>query len=242
MVRYYYHHHYATTTPYLGATINPIHTQLSQSAQKSLWPIEPHIHINMKYQALLVYLILLFIVSNAEDAKGSTPEEEGSDNDNKEDDCFYCHVSPECAAVLAATGGGAGAGMTCVVGPMLRLLGFTATGVAGGSFAAYWQSMLPLIKAGSLFATLQSIAMSGVGAKVAIVSTIAGAYTLSKNINLVCEKVDAVEKDSYPGQLIQALLKMFRQGAQAADSAWKGTKTLFNDLKKSYYEEGKEDL
>lgn len=44
---------------------------------------------------------------------------------------------------------------------MLGLFGFTATGVAAGSFAAAWQSSVGNVAAGSLFAWMQSTAAVG---------------------------------------------------------------------------------
>lgn len=48
----------------------------------------------------------------------------------------------------------------------LPLLGFTAAGVAASSFAAFWQSCIGYVAAGSVFALFQSAAATGVGATV----------------------------------------------------------------------------
>ena len=47
---------------------------------------------------------------------------------------------------------------------IFRAAGFTAAGVAGGSFAAWWMSVAGPIASGSLFATLQSVGAAGFGA------------------------------------------------------------------------------
>jgi hypothetical protein len=47
---------------------------------------------------------------------------------------------------------------------LLWIRGFSAVGVTKGSFAAWWQSTMPLVAKGSIFAVLQSIAMGGTGA------------------------------------------------------------------------------
>jgi hypothetical protein len=84
----------------------------------------------------------------------------GSDDDG--DSQEEVMVSSECAAVLVTEGLIIGGIITSVVCPLLLgALGFTAVGVEAGSNAALWQSTFPLVKAGSLFAKLQSIVMSG---------------------------------------------------------------------------------
>lgn len=42
---------------------------------------------------------------------------------------------------------------------LLGLIGFTSIGPAAGSLAAFWQSCIGLVSAGSFFAFLQSFAM-----------------------------------------------------------------------------------
>ena len=64
-------------------------------------------------------------------------------------------VSPKCAASLltssAAIGGVAAYAFTPT---MLCTAGFCHAGVAGGSFASWWQSTMPLVVKGSLFSSL----------------------------------------------------------------------------------------
>ena len=50
------------------------------------------------------------------------------------------------------------------LGPVLGLAGFTAAGPAAASFAAFWQSCIGIVEAGSLFSMLTSIGMAGAGA------------------------------------------------------------------------------
>lgn len=87
--------------------------------------------------------------------------------------CMYNQPSRFGRAVLL----GAVLGLVTFAGPLvaIKLLGFTATGVAKGSVAALIQSTFPLIPAGSWFAWLQSLAMTkgallGLSAKLAAVS------------------------------------------------------------------------
>ena len=73
------------------------------------------------------------------------------------------NVSSKCAAVLLASGTTLGAGVTYALTPAaLCTAGFCAPGVAAGSFASWWQSTMPLVVKGSLFAKLQAIAAGGV--------------------------------------------------------------------------------
>ena len=46
-------------------------------------------------------------------------------------------------------------------------MGFTASGIAAGSYAAYFQSVLGGIKAGSLFSVVQSYGATGFFSKIA---------------------------------------------------------------------------
>ena len=72
------------------------------------------------------------------------------------------NISPDCAAVVLTSGGILGAIAAAPIYTLvLNILGFTAVGVEAGSFAAWWQSTMPLVASGSLFASLTSIAMTG---------------------------------------------------------------------------------
>ncbi len=59
-------------------------------------------------------------------------------------------------------------GLTTLIASAPILLGFGTAGVAAGSVAAGVQSSIGLVKAGSLFASLTSLGMKGIFAKVAI--------------------------------------------------------------------------
>ena len=58
-------------------------------------------------------------------------------------------------------------------------IGFTASGIAGGSLAAFLQSSLGAIKAGSLFSVVQSYGAAGFFAKIAGLGTTASAACLA---------------------------------------------------------------
>ena len=73
------------------------------------------------------------------------------------------HVSAKCAAVILSGGALGGAGLSYVLTPaVLCTAGFCPSGVSQASFASWWQSTMPVVKDGSIFATLQSVAMGGV--------------------------------------------------------------------------------
>ena len=64
---------------------------------------------------------------------------------------------------------------TCVVGGGVMLLGFGGAGIVAGSVAAGIQASIGNVVAGSLFATVQSLAMTGV---VSTATTVGGAVGL----------------------------------------------------------------
>lgn len=135
----------------------------------------------------------------------STLAQASSSNNDEEEEI---PVSPECAAVLLVGGGTIGGTTIYMLAtPLLAILGFTSTGVAGSSFAAWWQSTMPLIASGGLFATLQSIAMAGSGPGIITVGAgfLGGAVSASY-LKEVCSVVDATEVGSIQGSMVATLL------------------------------------
>lgn len=107
----------------------------------------------------------------------SVEEQEGAD----------VNMSSKCAAVLLTLGATAGAGVAYATVPStLCTLGFRQVGVAKGSFAAWWQSTLPLVHTGSLFAQLQSLAMAGSGASTVLGGSMFGSAIAAQYVNNFC--------------------------------------------------------
>lgn len=89
---------------------------------------------------------------------------ESDDND----DCIPCAdpninvavtIPKKCLVAMAV-----GAGASVASAPMmLAAAGFSTLGITGGSLAATWQATMGTIGAGSIFASLQSFAMGGLG-------------------------------------------------------------------------------
>ena len=93
---------------------------------------------------------------------GSEP---GADMNGRSDTVRDQKVFADCAALVLAGGGILGATVAnTMIGLLLRIVGFATTGVVKGSFAAWWQSTMPLVQAGSVFAKLMSIAVGAGGA------------------------------------------------------------------------------
>ena len=123
-------------------------------------------------------------------------------------------ISPDAAAFLMTTCGVIGGAIAMpLVTWALAALGFTAVGVAGGSVAATWQSLIGNVIKGSLFAILQSIAMGGTGAAATVtIGGMIGANVTDPNVlagwHLVarlCAMIDdEVRKGTAIGTLIQA--------------------------------------
>ncbi|EFP84484.2 uncharacterized protein PGTG_10204 [Puccinia graminis f. sp. tritici CRL 75-36-700-3] len=73
-----------------------------------------------------------------------------------------------------ATAAGAAYGSTMFLG-VLNAVGFQATGIAAGSYAAMWMSWIGAVASGSVFATFQSVAAAGLGPiGLAITSVVGG--------------------------------------------------------------------
>ena len=128
------------------------------------------------------------------------PEFHPEKNNDGSDDTV--NISPECASILILAGATGGALMSTLVNPLLASIGFTATGVTSGSFAAWWQSTMPLVSSGSLFASLQSIAMSGVSSNLVIASSVGGVAT-AKKLTEFCKRIDDLDPQSTKGEVVR---------------------------------------
>jgi hypothetical protein len=149
----------------------------------------------------LVYLVFAIISSSSTDYVAYA-----SVGTSKEEEEESVVVSPECAVVLITAGSvGGGLASYVLVAPLLSLIGFAGVGVTKGSFAAWWQSTMPNIMAGSIFSSLQSIAMGGVPSVIIISSSIGGA-TVASQLRRVCEIIDDVDPKSTEGKFISSLL------------------------------------
>ena len=175
---------------------------------------------NMIPEALrltLVISIVAFVVSAPSTDDGFLEKDERSTE---------VEVSPECALVLTLAGGGVGGALVWMVaGPFLSLVGFTATGVAQGSFAAWWQSTMPLISAGGLFASLQSIAMGGVATSVTIASSLGGAATAFR-LRDVCDKIDGLSSESVEMKAIIESLSIIKS---KIPTSWEDVGTVMDE-------------
>ena len=166
--------------------------------------------------ALALFALVLCKPVECDEVTSYTPPED-----------YYVDVSPECAALLLVGGGVAGGAAAVTVTNVLLPMwlcsgGFCAAGVQGGSLAAWWQSTMPVVASGSLFATLQSIAMGGVGvstgSSVALGATL-GAAGGATYLREFCQMVDQIEPGTATGGAIQANLKFFQGFYRATNVA-----------------------
>jgi hypothetical protein len=97
--------------------------------------------------------------------------------------------------------------------------GFCAPGIAGSSFAAWWQSTIPLVAKGSLFAQLQAMAMGG-GAGVS--STVAGATVGgvlgATYLREICTFVDETDPESVMGRVFDTSLTVVTTAIETKDT------------------------
>jgi hypothetical protein len=132
-------------------------------------------------------------------------------------------ISRECAAVLVLSvptvGLAAGAGMSYLATTSLCALGFCSTGVAGGSAAAWWQSlMVNGVTAGSTFAKLQSFAMTTSGGRnMYLAASILGGATGAAFVQDFCAWVDEAEPDSPRAKVVEVSLEAIAKGKQIKD-------------------------
>jgi hypothetical protein len=156
----------------------------------------------MKFKTINVYLVFLVCAIASSSSTGRVAF--ASVGTSKEEDSV--DVSPECAVVLVTAGSVAGGLASFVlIEPLLFLVGFTGAGIAEGSFAAWWQSTMPNVMAGSLFSSLQSITMTGVESNIIVSSSIGGAATASQ-LRRMCGIIDDVDPESKEGKVISSLL------------------------------------
>ena len=168
---------------------------------------------------ILTLLVVLCTAEKCDYTKESFPGEEYVSVD----------VSPECAALLLVGGGVAGSAATLAVTNLLMPMwlcssGFCAAGVKSGSLAAWWQSTMPLIASKSIFATLQSIAMSAGGVGFSTSSTAAlgaalGGAAGAAYLGEFCQMVDQIEPSTVAAEAIKANLKFYQGFSRAAAAA-----------------------
>jgi len=121
-------------------------------------------------------------------------------------------VSPKCAAAVLTSSGALGGAVAYMLTPAaLCTAGFCSAGVTGGSFAAWWQSTLPLVVKGSLFSTLQAAAMGGSSGVSTIVTggAIGGAIGM-QYLTEFCGFVDATDPMSTMGGMFEKNLAAVR--------------------------------
>jgi hypothetical protein len=132
-----------------------------------------------------------------------------NDNDNNKDASteLTVVVSPKCAAVLLVAGTTLGAGVASVAVTLtpaaLCASGFCSTGVAAGSYAAWWQSTMPLVAKGSLFALLQSItttaSTAGAATGTILTGAAVGGAASAAYLHDFCVMVDKTDPESELG-------------------------------------------
>ncbi|KAL7546991.1 hypothetical protein ACHAWF_010312 [Thalassiosira exigua] len=153
--------------------------------------------------------IILFIVLLLAYVSGEAQTEEEAET---------LTVSPKCAAVLISGGSIGGASIAYLLTPTaLCTAGFCPAGVSASSFASWWQSTIPLVQSGIIFATLQSVAMGGAGAKVTMSGTVLGGALSKKYLTDLCAYVD--DPDSKMAPLFDASLELVRAANKAVDGA-----------------------
>ena len=123
-------------------------------------------------------------------------------------------LSLDCAAVFISSSCFLGAAAAAQISTLaLSYIGFTAAGVARGSLAAWWQSLLANVAQGSLFSILQSIAMTGAGGTIYTVGGVFGGFVTEKVTNkktvkyvaTICRRIDReVSQKTKVGKIIEA--------------------------------------
>jgi hypothetical protein len=140
-------------------------------------------------------------------------------------------VSSQCAAVVLVGAGAVGATVALTVLPaLLYIAGFSSGGVLANSFAASWQSTMPLVAQGSLFALLQSAAAGGIGSSVVISAAAVGSTSGMLVIEQTCSAIDNVPAGSAEEALVRIIVKAYatfeplsEATRRALQGAWKYT-------------------
>jgi hypothetical protein len=124
---------------------------------------------------------------------------------------FY--FSPLTASVLLGLLTGIGGLATIgLVNSLFWVLGFSAPGVTAGSYAAVWQASIGIVAAGSLFATLTSVAMSGIASWIAIPVVLVGL------VKPLLERIYGVQPGSYTHSLLIQIHNAVQLAVQLANS------------------------
>ena len=140
-------------------------------------------------------------------------------------------VTPQCAAVLLVGAGAVGATVALAVLPaLLYIAGFSSGGVLANSFAAAWQSALPLVAQGSIFALLQSAAAGGSGSSVMISAAAVGSTSGMLAMEQICSVIDNVPAASAEETLVRIFFKAYATleplsevAQRGLQDAWKAT-------------------
>eukprot|EP00286_Rhodomonas_abbreviata_P016970 CAMPEP_0181323416 /NCGR_PEP_ID=MMETSP1101-20121128/19774_1 /TAXON_ID=46948 /ORGANISM="Rhodomonas abbreviata, Strain Caron Lab Isolate" /LENGTH=264 /DNA_ID=CAMNT_0023431443 /DNA_START=180 /DNA_END=971 /DNA_ORIENTATION=+ len=148
------------------------------------------------------------------------------------------HVSPQCAAVVIVSSGAVGAGIALVLAPIvMEMAGFSTIGPEAGSWAAAWQSTMPHVTEGSLFAELQSAAMAGVGTKTTLSGALFGGVVGATLITRICTAVDTVKPDSPEAKVVTIVYNAVRSADNVVKDAMQEAKSIIEALYASGWEQ-----
>lgn len=157
----------------------------------------------------LLFLTVAFLcgVCNGSFTRRTTQKEGEEDTIN---------ISPKCAAVLVTAGTGGGGALAYALAPAaLCKAGFCSVGVSSSSFASWWQSTMPLVQTGSIFATLQSITMGGASTKIVVAGSVLGGSLSLKYLQALCDYVDDPESKMAP--IFSANLEAVKRAHETAE-------------------------
>lgn len=152
-------------------------------------------------------------------------------------------LSKDCAAVFIVASCFLGAAAAAPISALaLNYLGFTAVGVAKGSLAAWWQSLLANVAQGSLFSILQSISMTGAGGAIYTVGGVFGGFlakdiTDKKTVEYVagmCRRIDSeVSQKTKAGRIIEANTAAVKTAIKIKDAALSAVGGVWGYVKSS---------